>query len=230
MPLCVLGGHGRGGNGEPLQREAEVGLLCIWHARQLEEWLRDIEIDYALLDDRIAPMRSSSDFNDAGHSGGGDESRAPINLHVAALRDAERGGPADTKDDIPSVIAVLHGRAEDLRCELDPSRDHNSSVKDWTVVGEVRYLLVAFNHLTATIWIDEAFNEIKRVWKALQAAHGRRAPRPLGPCLSVDCDGKVWPRQDASPRCGVCRREYDTKAEIIKVGLEAERAKAARTA
>ncbi len=50
--LCVLN-HGNGANGEPLQREAEVGLLCLWHRQRLTGVLvavRELWIDLAFID------------------------------------------------------------------------------------------------------------------------------------------------------------------------------------
>jgi hypothetical protein len=230
--LCVLP-HGTQSNGEKRFATANYGRLCHNHANKLESWLRDVVVDFALLPMQLAPMKSSTDYSSDGR-GSSDEAAAPLNLGVAALTDTERGGAPRARGDelwyelpdIPSVLATLHGRAEDVRCILDPTHDHDDNLRGRSVVSEVNYLIAAFDTLCDTDWVDEVFTEVKGLWIALQRAHQRPQPRAMGKCLNLDCDGTVWPREHSSPWCSTCHRIYDTNAEIIKVRLEAENQKA----
>jgi tetrahydromethanopterin S-methyltransferase subunit B len=230
---CVID-HGTDKDGYPRRAEAFRGLLCKNHSTRLAQWLQDVAVDYTLLSTRLAPMKSATDYSSDGR-GSGNESAAPLNLGIVALRDAERGGAPRARGDelwyelpdIPSVLATLHSRAEDLRSALDPAHEHDDSLRGRTVTGEINYLIAAYDSLCHVDWIDEAFLEIKALWIALQRAHNRPQPRPIGDCLTLDCAGKVWPRPETQPWCSTCRRIYDTNADLIKVRLESEKRKTA---
>lgn len=226
--LCVIS-HGVDKQGVARTAEAKHGRLCLGHSKRLAEWLREIAVDYVLLDTVAAPASHWGEPA-SGHS---TESQPPMNLTVAALRDTERGGaPRERGDelwyelpDIPSIVSTLHARAEALRCMLDPTREAEDDVKDWTVIGETNYLLGAFNTLVCVDWVDEAFDDFKRLWVALQSAHGRPRPRALGKCLSLSCDGTVWERPHGFPWCSKCKRLYETAADLARLSVQEEKRK-----
>jgi hypothetical protein len=150
---CVVD-HGTTKNGEKRRAETYRGQLCKNHSFRLSDWLQDVAVDYVLLATLLAPPMSQA-LGET-HSGGGDESAAPVNLAVVALRDAERGGsPRERGDelwyelpDIPSVISTLHMYAEEVRAILDPSHEVNDDVWDLNLTTEVRLLLDAFDTFT----------------------------------------------------------------------------------
>ena len=229
MSECVIS-HGSTADGEQKRAEAERGRLCKHHAGRLVHMLRDVATDYVLLATVLAPGQTGSNERRSK----GDEAPTPINLHVAALRDAERGGaPRDYGDelwyelpDLPSVPATVHLYAETIRVTLDPSREPVWEVKDANLTEEIRLLLNAFDTFTELDEIDEAFAAVKRAWAALQSAHGRPRPRTLGRCLNVECDGPVRERPNASPWCSTCHRVYDTPADWARIAIEEQRRKA----
>ncbi len=197
--------------------------------------MKDIAVDYVLLETLVLPSQGKQE-----RKGKGDAAAAPINLSVVALRDSERAGASGFRErgdelwyelpDIPSALAALHTRAEDVRCILDPSHVHDAAVKDVTLIAEVKYLLLTFDTLTEADWVDEAFEEIKRLWIAMQRAHDRPRPKPLGHCLNVECDGTVWPRPEAEPWCSKCKRIYDTPGEWARIAVQEDKLRASRKA
>lgn len=228
-PYCLVS-HGKDAEGQPRTERATRGHLCRNHATRLAGMLRDIATDYTLLPTVLAPGQTGGNERRSK----GDEAPVPINLHVAALRDAERGGaPRDYGDelwyelpDLPSVPATIHLYAETIRVTLDPTREAVWEVKDANLIAEIRLLLNAIDTLTALDQIDEAFADVKRAWAALQSAHGRPRPRTLGRCLNVECDGPVRERPNTHPWCSTCRRVYDSPAEWARIAIEEQRRKA----
>jgi hypothetical protein len=226
---CVID-HGTDKNGYPRRAEAWRGLLCKNHASRLAEWLQEIAVDFTLLETVVRPGQTGTERRADSH-----ESAPPLNLAVVSLRDSDRvRAVRDRGDelwyelpDIPAVLPTLRTRAEDIRCLLDPAHDHDSSVWDTSVIAEINYLIAAFDTLCGADFIPEAFADIKQLWVALQRAHNRPQPRRLGHCLSVDCDGTVWPRPKADPWCSKCKRIYDSPAEWAKIAIQEDKRKKA---
>lgn len=110
-------------------RLATRGRLCSGCARKLTGWLKDIPVDFALLEMLKAP--SGSQRMDGTSRTKQAEAPAPVRLDVVALIDDGRAGAArDPGDelwyelpDIPSPLNVVHTWAEQLRNDLDPSRE-----------------------------------------------------------------------------------------------------------
>ena len=214
---------------EPARPElATVGLLCGRCASRLETWLSEIPADYALLPWLAEPTLSqhqseSKHLKDP-------EPPAPTSLVVVALTDRRGAGATRVAGDelwyelpdVPAVLPVVHAWAEQLRNDLDPGReDRPVEARAVTVHGECGYLLAGFDSLCAAEWVTDAYQELNVTARALRTVHGLTGAKPLGRCLLVECDGKVWPSRDGVAKCGTCRRRYDP-TDLIRVRLTDE--------
>jgi hypothetical protein len=203
-------------NGNQYPQRAARGLMCKPCAGKLNAWLRDIDVDYHLLPMVMIPGEGG--FSDSKKPKKAAESPTPVRLDVVALTDDGRGGAArepgdelwfEGCPDIPAVLSVLHEKAEQLRGDLDPSRDPKWDIEGHTVHGEITYLLTAFDRMLEAVWVDEAAAEIRVVRDALLRAHGVTRVKPLGECMTVECGGTVWPSKwGLAPQCAKCKRVY----------------------
>jgi hypothetical protein len=213
---CVNGCKTKATDDElPGSRPAVQGLLCSWCVDRLTGWLKDIPVDYALL-----PMLYESGQGQRMDGAGRTkqtEAPAPVRLDVVALtgRPTHSGvrAPGDELwyelEDIPPVLLIVHAWAEQLRCDLDPSREYQDT-QGRTVVGECRYLLKASLRLSERPWIDDCMAELQTVWVWLTRVHGLLVGDSLGDCFTVGCDGKVYrDRYTGFPACRKCKRSYD---------------------
>lgn len=232
---CINGCATRPKGQEPAQpRQAKRGRLCLGCFRRLEDWLRDIPVDFALLP--IVAVSGGAQRMDGTGRTKQPEAPAPLRLEVAALADRQRGSYSGVRDDgdelwyelpdVPSVLSFLHTWAEQLRNDLDPQREARLAAggrtareqQAPTVYQEAGYLLRAIDRLSEADWVDEAMVELRVVWLALCRVHGLTVGPSLGACFSVPCEGKVYrDRFTGIPSCNVCHREY--------VGLDALRLK-----
>lgn len=89
--LCVLG-HGLGANGEPLNREAEHGLLCPHHRRSLDHLTRDVRDLWYDLTFILEAGTGPKDETPRTRHLKAAEAPAPANLEALALRDAATHG------------------------------------------------------------------------------------------------------------------------------------------
>lgn len=201
----------------PVPKEATHGRLCAGCCRKLEDWLKDIPVDFALLD--MALVSGGAQRYDGSGRTKQPEAPAPLRLEVAALSDRRSGysGLREAGDelwyetpDIARVLPILHNWAEQLRCDLDPTRDFHDLTDEHTVTGATNYLLAALQRLSEADWVDEAMTELRTVWNSLCRAHGLIVGDSLGDCFDVNCAGKVYrDRFTGFPTCNVCHRVYD---------------------
>lgn len=253
MTACINQCVSRSVNGEePTPREASRGNLCGGCCHRLDDWLRDIPVDVALLP--TVMVAGGSQRYDGSTRTKQPEAPAPLNLGVAALTDRRptepRVGLPDSNNpahlerpngtysgvrdpgdelwyelpDVVRTLEIIHTWAEDLRCELDPQRERRDLADDHTVQGECGYLLRALDRLVETSWVDEAMGEIKAVWVQLTRAHGLISGPALGHCFTVSCEGKVYrDRYTGFPACNACHRSYDG-LDALKLRLTEEAA------
>jgi hypothetical protein len=249
-PVCVNGCTTKDAADNLTPRRAAEGLLCRRCANNLKRWLRDIPVDYALLPMVLIP--GSSAQQDGSSRTKQPEAPAPLNLTAAALMESrsdanpsvvggDNGMASVARDpgdelwyelpDIPRALPILQTWDDQLRVDLDSSRDQSQpQLKPIAanVAGEVNYLLGAFDRLVEAEWIADAMKEIKTVWRALCSAHGvSTVPNQFGQCLTVtdaiQCPGRVV--EDANthlPRCSTCRRTY-IGLDAVKLKIENEK-------
>lgn len=232
MTNCINGCRSKPKDGEdPVPKPAVDGLLCGNCRRKLDDWLRDIPVDYALLE--LLKTGVGSQRMDGTSRTKQPEAPAPTRLDVVALSDRRSGysGVREPGDelwyelpDIPKTLRTLHTWAEQLRCDLDPSRDYTDLEDKHTVHGEANYLLHAIDRLTEALWVDECMKELHQLWSALTRVHGLVSGESLGDCFTVGCDGKVYrDRFTGFPECRICHRRYEGM-DAVKLRLTEEAA------
>lgn len=132
MTVCINGCASKPVDGEPaIPRLATRGRLCGGCYHRLRDWLADIPVDFALLP--MALVAGGAQQYDGTGRTKQPEAPAPLRLDIAALADTGRttfSGVREPGDelwyelpDIPDVLAILHTWAEQLRCDLDPTRE-----------------------------------------------------------------------------------------------------------
>lgn len=235
-------------HGDP--KQATHGLLCANCYRKLDDWLRDIPVDFALLE--LLKVSGGSQRMDGTGRTKQPEAPAPVRLDVVSLGDKPRptvvappdlSNPAHERPpagysgvrepgdelwfelpDIVQTLATLHTWAEQLRCDLDPSRDFADLTYAHSVHGEAGYLLRALDRLVERVWVDECMAELRLVWATLTRAHGLVSGDSLGDCFTVGCAGKVYrDRFTGFPECRVCHRQYNG-IDALKLRLTEEAA------
>lgn len=177
--------------------EARHGLLCTVHFDRLDDMLRQIEDEAAILS-AVPSMAIRSG------SGGGSlaSTRAPARLDVLVHLDTRRGtGMSETDDDqhaagqtLP-VLDVLHSWARVVREERGFA-DRPAI----TISGERDILTRALDWIAGQPWVDEMYGEVRQLVGQLKAANGHRADRPYSRCPSIvngqHCTGEVWLRDE----------------------------------
>lgn len=92
MSECVLPGHGADDSGQPRRREAEVGLLCLWHRNRMtstNSGIQELWFDLSLvLEAGTAPKDETPKTRHLKSA----EAPAPANLDALALRDPTSHG------------------------------------------------------------------------------------------------------------------------------------------
>lgn len=188
-PNCVIGGR---------PHVATDGQLCRHHLEDLGRLLREIEDEAALLDPRPSMAQR------AGRGGSLASQRAPVRIDVLVHTDPRRGtgvpltGEPDPTgwDDTPSVLDVLHSWARAVREERGLAAP--ASI---TVTGERDLLTRQLSWIAAQPWVDEAYEDIRRLAAHLQARNGTARERAVGRCyLPADtgtCGGVI--RRAAQP-------------------------------
>lgn len=197
---------------------AKIGHCCTWCVDRHKEWLREILDLYATLDQVLEPGSIPDDTAEHGHQKKKPASPAPVRLEAwAMLYDADRlyrtGSPADLPD-IPAVLTV-HAQAlwDDLGYGQAPT----------TVSGAASTLTANADTVAGRPWIDEYDADLRWLRKALRTAHGISDPKPLFPCISVDCTGMVWRQGEGEqPKCRRCGRLYG-KLDIVRARAMVER-------
>jgi hypothetical protein len=144
-------------------------------------------------------------------------SRSPARDDVIAAMDIRSDGDVLGPDDSPTPIISIPGGLRYLATwvsQLDPSWDTS-----WDTAGItqcVAYLLGRVPHLVMDKKIELFGDQVGVLYKQARALAHDRPSGPLGNCLVVGCEGKVFrldPERDLDApgdgaRCRVCRRTY----------------------
>lgn len=142
-------------------------------------------------------------------------SQPPLRLDVVAMLDPRTeingDGPDDVLDEVPNVMADLHGWS---RLVHEEHPDHPGASR-WLLRGYIGWIC-------QQPWVDEFAADIARVHGALRQACGDAPSKPLGRCLDEACGGQVYRRSDDPHdirlRCGRCRTTY-SGLDLIKVRM-----------
>lgn len=194
--------------------------------------LREIETYAAMLPHMLEPMR-----DDAARRAPGFSSAPPLRIEAAvALDKRSRPGASVDRDWDPeiddpehtsSILSALHSMARWIREE----QQIPEPVKAPTIVREVGYLLGAIEWSAHQQWVDDLFEEIRRLHAQDRRLAKDVPPGPLGGgCLTVTCNGQVfWVPDITDPekpgetldaaRCDSCNRlYYGTDLVRLKLG------------
>lgn len=213
------------------QHDAGHRHACAHCVTTMRGWLVDLE-DYAdVLAASLAPTPTGPRTGSIGSSFG---SRPPINTDIATFLDYRSGAgaavwrlrdPRDMDDQpIRSLPGTIHGIAAWLRDENDQTQPTT-----WDLASELRYLRGQIDACAIESWINEVYDDLRELHhQARGFAHD--APRPLGHCLTIDCDGMVYPatikdsagKHDGG-RCSACSRSY-TGPDLVRLGVSEEMA------
>jgi hypothetical protein len=83
-----------------------------------------------------------------------------------------------------------------------------------TISGERDLLTRHLDWIAAQPWVDEFYDELRRLLNQLRAANGTQEDRPVGRCYLPDqiglCNGPIWLDTAAGhAHCGRCRATWD---------------------
>lgn len=186
--------------------------------------LREIEDYAAIIAATTAPTRGAT-----GRGSPGYRSTPPANLDKLVALD--RRSLTDWDDEhgsaTRSILGTLVHLADWIREERDEPKPRTTS----TIVSECGYLRGITGWARGQQWVDELANDIAELHQQVRALAHDRPPGPMGGCLTVTCDGTVFPirlhgmesREDAG-RCDTCDRTY-TGLDLVRLAA-AEEAKA----
>lgn len=188
--------------------------------------LRELELYACWLSSpaMLAPMRGG-----AGRRSPGYGSRPPIRLAALAMTDARsrtepplvdenRGVGLDNDDTTWPILDTLRTIAGWIR----EHRDHPAP-RRITLASEIGYILSAVDWAAGHEGVADLADHIRRLHIQARAVAHDTPPAPLGTCLSVGCDGAVFPpppRRDTA-HCSRCDRSY-TGLALVKLRLAQE--------
>lgn len=188
--------------------------------------LREIEAYAALLatPTMLAPIRGA-----AGRRSPGYGSRPPVRLTALVMTDPrsrteppavceDRGIGVDDDPGVWPIFGTLRVLADHIR----EAQGHPAPTRSSLTV-EVGYLLGQIDWAANQPGIAELAGQIRRLHTQARAVAHDTPPGPLGACLTVDCDGTVFPpppRRDTT-RCNHCDRPY-TGLDLVRLRTQQE--------
>jgi hypothetical protein len=206
------------------QKPAEVGYLCDGHFTKLGAWLRDVEVEAAL----ISPMKSMAVAT--GNRGAGLAShRAPARLDAIVANDPRRGDRAFAdawgRDGTLSILDCLGGWARLVREERDLTPPDGPA----TVVGERRTLSTHLEWIAAQPWVEEFYGELRSLRTQLKATNGTQDEKPYGRCYLPTpigvCNGPIWLDMAAGhAHCARCKQTWDGP-QLVHLQWEMDKAR-----
>lgn len=217
------------------KRDAGHKYACPQCVNDLRRWLTELE-DYVAV---ILAMQGTIGGQATGSIGVSYRSKPPVSLTPMAMMDrrsttadyVERNSPAfdpvgaEDHDHVTSLPEAVHAIATWIREERGAQEP-----RSWTLVSELRYLRGEVDGCAIEQWVDDLHSEIKELHhKARMLAHDA-PPGPLGTCLSIECEGTVFPAsvKDSSGRhdggrCSACSRTYNGP-DLVRLGVSEEMA------
>lgn len=204
----------------------EGAHVCLHCVERHGEWLTEIVELYATLDRVILAGSVESAPDEYQKPRKRPASPSPLRLDAWALLNGQVNDHTIDRDgtvhaaylgaNLPDVPAVLAGWAQTL---FD---GEGWGTAPTTVSGAAAVLKANGVRFAANPEIDTFDAELRWVRQALRNAHGVRAPKPFGACMTVDCSGQVWPDKDhGNPRCDRCSRRYG-QLDLVRLRLTEE--------
>lgn len=117
-------------------------------------------------------------------------------------------GPDDEDSPGWSALGTLRGMADHVRRYRDEAPLGTAPVQVWRELG---YLLGTLEWCAMQPWVPDLLADVRELHGQVRALAGD-APRSLGSCLEVGCDGRVyWAGRPGDPdraRCAECGGTY----------------------
>jgi hypothetical protein len=200
---------------------------CDGCVNDIRRRLREIELHAAWLGTAtmLAPIRGG-----LGRRSPGFGSRPPIRLTALVMTDSrsktepppvdeDRGIGVDEDNGVWPILGTLRVLAGHIRAV----REHPAPVKV-TISTEIGYLLGAVDWAANHPGVAEIAAQIRHLHTQARAVAHDTPPPPLGGCLTVTCDGVVFPpppRSDTT-RCTRCSRPY-TGLDLVRLRTQEAR-------
>lgn len=212
-------------------RDAGHRYACDRCVNDMRRWLRELEDYAAVIMSTLAPTASPT----VGSIGSAFGSRPPLNVEKVTFLDYRSGAgaavwrlhdPRDMDDEpVRSLPGSIHGLAVWLREEAELAQPDT-----WTLVSELNYLIGQVDSCAYSQWVSELHEDIRELHVQARRLAKDAPPGPLGHCLTVTCEGVVFPatikdsdgRHDGG-RCGACSRPY-TGPDLVRLGVSEEMA------
>lgn len=206
---------------------------CDRCVNDMRRWLRELE-DYVAI---MLSMQGSIGSKGHGSIGVSFGSKPPMSLTSIALLDprstsaehVEANSPAfdpvgvEEHDHIRSLPTAIHG----IACWIREERDQ-SEPSTWTLVSELRYLAGQVSACAIEQWVGELYSDLGELHRQARVIAKDSPPGPLGACLSLGCEGVVFPAsvKDSAGRhdggkCVACLRTY-TGLDLVRLGVSEE--------
>lgn len=199
---------------------------CDGCVNDIRRRLREIEMFAAWLatPTMLSPIRGA-----AGRRSPGFGSTPPIRLSAVVMNDPRsrtepppvdeaRGIGIDEDTGVWPILGTLRILADHIR----EAQGHTSPTQR-TLTSEIGYLLGHVDWAANHPGVVEFAAQVRRLHNQARAVSHDTPPAPLGKCLSVGCDGMVFPpppRKDTT-RCSQCDRPY-TGLGLVKLRLAQE--------
>lgn len=190
---------------------------------RLQRQLRDLDT-YATWFLTPQPYRGAT-----GRGAPGYGSRSPARDDVIVAMDVRSDGVVKGEDDSPTPIVSIPGGIRYIATwvsRMDGSRDTVPT----TVRACVAYLLGRVPHLVMEKDAIVTFNDqVGTLYSQARALAHDTPPKPLGNCLVVGCDGKVFPlavlrdtdSNGDGARCQSCLRTYNG-LDLVRLSVAQE--------
>jgi LSD1 subclass zinc finger protein len=235
--LCIFT-HGTGANGEPLDREAEVGRLCLMHRARLTSTVVDVRelwVDLAFIVEAGSAPKDEAPKTRHLKSA---EAPAPANLEVLSLRDnrtryarippSEADKDGDQSEPLPPVMAMVASWVQLVAEE----RPITSDLLPQSTIAQLQLLQRHGDWIAGRDWVDDYLNEMGELRKALSAALRDHTHKRIGTCrLPAEgdaaglCGGPLMKENGSEViRCSQCRAQWVTAQEQARLAISLETA------
>lgn len=199
---------------------------CDGCVNDIRRRLREIELHAAWLatPTMLAPARGATSRRSPGYG-----SRPPLRLSALVMIDSRsrtepppvdeaRGIGVDEDNGVWPILGTLRVLAGHIRTV----RGHQAPARA-DVTSEIGYLITQVDWAADHAGIVELAEQIRTLHTQARAVAHDTPPAPLGPCLSVGCEGLVFPpppRHDTA-HCSACDRPY-TGLGLVRLRLAQE--------